>query len=327
MGSLGAMTGTRVDSATKHVRTCRVNEDLIRRIRDKSFGTYTAENSEVSTYMVLKDDLFIACKPCICTGNANNMNKAYTVGISSLTNLSAWGRLFIIMRTMYCDTEEETKDMIEQLNSAAKTYTDYKHEVTWVPDFFCFGVALTDGYPSGNFGDTALSVQTGGMSTVSNGPFYVNCGDILTWVWDFEIPFISEDKGKLCVRNQVTIEALDKPTNRKEAKEHSDEDYTEMLNVAFCKMQLTEDHDFKDSVDIILKREKIISSEKSLHASKFSTSYLGVQSRSERIGYSPRIIRLPHNATYTLKKRCFGKAMGFARAWESLDIMISRQGL
>eukprot|EP00961_Rhodomonas_salina_P291649 3932186-Rhodomonas_salina.1 len=47
-----------------------------------------------------------------------------------------------------------------------------------MPEFYMSGVALTTGFPHGNIGDTALSVLTGCMMTVLNGPFEICAGDV-----------------------------------------------------------------------------------------------------------------------------------------------------
>jgi hypothetical protein len=212
--SLGTMTGTRVDSATKHVRTCRVSEDLVRQLRKgESFGKYRENDPEVSQFMVLKDDLFIACKPFWTTAHSACMKKAYTVGVSSLTKLNEMSQVFLLMRFLFFDDAEDLCEMFESIKNVLSG--PIKRHLEWLPDFFCFGVALTDGYPSGDFGDTALSVQTGGMSTVQNGPFAVDSGDVLTWVWDFELPFIDQDRNTaaLKVRRDITWEEWEELEN------------------------------------------------------------------------------------------------------------------
>jgi len=344
--SLGTMTGTRVDSATKHVRTCRVSEDIVRHLRGKSFGKYRENDPEVSQFMVLKDDLFIACKPFWTTVNPSCMKKAYTVGISSLTGLSDIAQVFITMRFLFFDDATHLYQMFQRIREDLPF--PQKTQLEWLPDFACFGVALTDGYPSGNFGDTALSVQTGGMATLQNGPFAVDCGDVLTWVWDFELPFIEPNtstgmQGTLKVLRDLrwsdweniengTWKTILDPENLEDAKK-----YPMFFIWNACKAFLenvpadrqTYLLNLQEAVHMRNKKNNDVKNGGKVknYNLQSMTSFSGVQSRMDRIGYSPRIIPLPLNATYTLKQRCFGKSLGFARQWDQVDILISRQGL
>jgi len=334
--SLGTMTGTRVDSATKHVRTCRVSEDFVSKLKGSGFGSFTLDNADVSKYMIYRDDLFIGCKPsCHATQYTASMKKAYTVGISSLVGLDTWGKLCIILKTMYCYTEEDLCKMIEVLRSHATP--DLKKALEWIPDFFCFGMALTDGHPSGNFGDTALSVQTGGMATLSNGPFYVNCSDILTWVWEFELPFLYAEKNSVFVDRDISNDDINDPDTYENANALSNKTLAEIFNACMFFLQLDtlarfQYEEFFNGMNKLLTRRhqhrgSAIDYPTSKKNVQLRTSLSGVQSKNDRIGFTPRIIPLPVNATHVLRKRSFGKSMGVARPWDSLDIMISRQGL
>jgi hypothetical protein len=91
---------------------------------------------------------------------------------------------YCVTRREFADFTRVVTQFMQKCNSAGSA--DAK-AILGIPDFYMSGVALTVAFPHGHIGDTALSVLTGGIMTMTNGPFDIAAGDRCTWIWDFEV--------------------------------------------------------------------------------------------------------------------------------------------
>lgn len=301
--SLGSMTGTRVDSATKHVRTCRVAEDYITSFLKQS--RQAIESDEGRAFAIQKDQLFMGCGPSLIRENTMIFcnKKAYALGLSSLHGLEETVCLLRGICVVLCMKEHQYIAMVQNINTDIKKLTTKQEDQQYAnfPEFFCLGVALTDASPSACLGDTALSVMTGGMATLQNGPFLMNAGDTVTWIWEYETKFFEVD-GSFVVIKEDLIEKLDDHYNTYHT---GGGDFDTFL-------QDVEKEVAKDTDKLPKKRPYDV------------IGNTAVNKTQER---RPRIIQLPLDAPWVLRKRAFGRCMGFAQAFNAVDIQIGRQGL
>eukprot|EP00961_Rhodomonas_salina_P123655 1666281-Rhodomonas_salina.1 len=164
------------------------------------------------------------------------------------------------------------------------------------------GVALTTGFPHGHIGDTALSVLTGGMMTIINGPFSIAAGDVCTWIWDFELCYFN-DKG----------ERLDLSSN--EAKDWNklvfgedivDEGGGGSSNIdQFTKnlVRANANRTALDGEEPSSKRRRAFNSQQDRDIFGVPKSHLN----EGRKGSLPLLIPLPINPTYADRRRAFGR--------------------
>eukprot|EP00961_Rhodomonas_salina_P089551 1204244-Rhodomonas_salina.4 len=316
--SIASMTGSRVDSASKHIRPCRVGQDYICYWIGKTFDELRANKL---VYAVQKDDFFIGCgKPMFGrTHSGYNSRKAYASGLGSLTGITEEVKQIIIFLSNVCETEGMYHALIlvikEMFQSGA--FDDKTLEqIKGIPEFYFGGVALTVGHPHGNLGDTALSVLTGGMMTVRNGPFDMHAGDTVTWVWDFEVPYLKKSGSDFWVsRDEEVVDRLVEhfpatTTDRDEVKE-----FFQSIGEA------AQDNSMDTSRPT--KQRKIF------YANQYNEKTGDPMQRNNSAirNCLPVIICLPVNASYVHKKRAFGKCLSTCRPYEHTDIMICRQGI
>ena len=124
-----------------------------------------------------QDDFFVACgRPLFDANGAYNNKKPYAVGLKCLHDLDESTRRFIAVMNHFCVTQRDFRDMqrgVKRFLKGADCSSATLRVINGVPDFYMAGVALTTAFPHGHIGDTALSVLTGGITTIMNGPFEV----------------------------------------------------------------------------------------------------------------------------------------------------------
>lgn len=323
--SIASMTGSRVDSATKHVRTCRVGQDYVTSWLRKPLETLRTDKL---LHAVQKDDIFIGCGPSVFGGSNGcyAIKKAYATGLGSLHDSSDIVRIVISLLTMVPPTATIYKALVDNLKDVInsdklKLKDAEKNQLQNVPEFYFEGIALTTGFPHGHLGDTALSVLTGGMMTMRNGPFEMHAGDLVTWVWDFEIPFLAKEDGFLMVHAgkwhealQILINLVNLPQNGN----NMDEDATRQLI-----------NGFKETINNPPNRDTRADAKrrKTYFYDQNNNKSVGSNSKTAKRECIPLIIPLPVNYTYILRKRMFGRCLSYGRPYDMTDILVSRQGM
>jgi hypothetical protein len=139
----------------------------------------------------------------------------------------------------------------------------------------------------------------GGLKTVLNGPFEIDTGDVLHWVWACEIPCFDKN-GK----------RHDQITDRRSTG------VTSWLT----------NNDNTGTADSA-KRKAFYERGNGVYTNSQSDGTVVYNAKKE-IAY-PKSLRPARDGSYRLgdKMRVFGKALSGARAWEMVDIMISRQSM
>jgi hypothetical protein len=117
--------------------------------------------------------------------DAANLSEGQTVGDLIF---SAYGR------NGYMQTEE----------TDTQTYPKYKFQkhLSLLHDFTTVGYANTVGFAHAHHGDTMTSVHIGGLRTVMNGDFSVECGDKIQWYWPDEKAYFNANGGRLPITDE-----------------------------------------------------------------------------------------------------------------------------
>jgi hypothetical protein len=92
--------------------------------------------------------------------------------------------------------------------SSARKYT-FQNHLDLIHDFTAVGYANTVGFAHAHHGDTMTSVHIGGLRTVMNGDFAVECGDKIQWYWPDENAYMDRDGKRL----PVDLDNVDPKTN------------------------------------------------------------------------------------------------------------------
>lgn len=210
MPGLGTATGTRVDSAAKHIMACKVDTRLLSCwLANPENDAINLLHSEKMKWCMHKDEV-------VLNTSKNNLDiavKAYPMVITTVGDIKPEVKEFL--KTLYgkssasdfhtlhdlkTSTSANPAD-VEALKKAAgldtaalpgprnppeEQWNPIKQQIASLPDFRCQGIALGQAWASYLSGDTVASVLVGGMVTVQNGHFTMHTGDLVQWYFDFE---------------------------------------------------------------------------------------------------------------------------------------------
>lgn len=323
--SLAAATGTRLDSAAKHIQQCRVSQDHM-----QDFVTFDKQCDADELirnkyrYCVHKDELVLGIAKS-WTSNKRFINTAYPRVISNLGRLAdsdvtgkSYNEAIRMMIYMYHNAvniptrnlflqafvkgTREEMDRVIRPDGSGETYFQLdqknpnlygcKSMLSHMYDFNTVGYANTLGYAHAHNGDTMTSVHIGGLRTVQNGHFEMFCGDVIQWYWAFERPCF-DDHGK---RQPIT------------ANVGGDE--IVFLNQDPCARRAVQvSHDAEQRKEYF---------ERQYGQKKGVMKHVPMIKPFKRDDIHPRIYDW---------YRCFATAISSARPFEMVDIRISRQAL
>jgi hypothetical protein len=192
MASIGTATGSRVDSAAKHIMACKVDSRLLGNwIQDKGATDPTSymHNTKMQ-WCMHKDEIVLNTTKKI--NNTDTAAKAYPLVVSTVGEMHADTKKHITqlykMSTAY-DFYRFMQPTDSVLTSRIKDTANaelIRLQIKGLPEFRCQGVALGQAWASYMSGDTVASVLVGGMMTVLNGHFTMHTGDEVQWYFDFE---------------------------------------------------------------------------------------------------------------------------------------------
>jgi hypothetical protein len=202
--SLASATGTRLDSACKHIQQCRVSYDHMLDFVDNA---QELERKKMQ-YCVHKDEVVVGVgRPWAKTRAIRGVGvSAYPRVISNLGNITAKQHEIPLKMLKYVyhfsTSLQKRSEIINQMNvtgphtipdsgrtpyfSANGTKMELQPHLSKMYDFYPVGISNTLGYAHPNSGDTMTSVMIGGLRTVMNGDFDIFAGDIVQWYWTFE---------------------------------------------------------------------------------------------------------------------------------------------
>jgi hypothetical protein len=318
--SLAAATGTRLDSAAKHIQQCRVSQDHM-----QEFVTFDDQCESIELvrnkmrYCVHKDELVLQLgKPWL--QKKKYSNSAYPRVVSNLGRLADRDNkklndaikmiIYVYHNAISIEEREKMLDAFRQGTASAmdamfvrepgtplyfnlnpKNNLEYecKKYVPYVYDFVAAGYANTLGWAHANSGDTMTSVHIGGLRTVQNGHFEIMTGDLLQWYWPFEYECF-EKSGK---RKPITVNASNNFVNKSPTDDSS----------ASIEAKAQQRKDFFD---------------RQFGQMRGVDKHVAYIKPFKRDDLQPRIYD---------HYRVFARAISSARPFEAVDICISRQAI
>lgn len=222
--SLAFSTGTRVDSAAKHIMACKIDSQLMKAYAGEKDVTLQGLDHAKLDFLTEKDDLVMnACQKLFKAGDG--AMHAYPPVISHMGKCKDHMRFF--MKWLYSLRGHMIWDAIGEMNrhaGSARTkvialYDNYKDATLTTmlqatvqaeidkllaedpadPNVSLFemelretaflqmqGYALGRAFASSISGDTVFSVLIGGCATVLNGHFPMQTGQLVQWYFGFE---------------------------------------------------------------------------------------------------------------------------------------------
>jgi hypothetical protein len=236
--SLAAATGTRLDSAAKHIQQCRVSQDHMQEL--VTFDDQCDQDELIRNkvrYCVHKDELVLgigkswtqkikfpnSAYPRVLSnlgrladvhptsGKYNEAIKMYVFLYHNATSVNVRDDILqafqdgSVARMDATFPKDPARDAFFDLDPKNPQQYDLKNYVKYMYDYVPVGFANTVGWAHAHSGDTMTSVHIGGLRTVQNGHFEVFCGDLIQWYWPFERECFTE-KGKR-LDTQTTLDA------------------------------------------------------------------------------------------------------------------------
>ena len=216
--SLGSVTHTRVDSAAKHIRQCKINERLMLNLNGV---THDVMHRNKNKHATMKDDLVLNVNESL--GPITTATEAYPSVMSNFSGLhddiqeliKAWYRHntpldFHAFKSQIVEKPEETlKTFIKDMKNRDPDETATK-QCKMLPFFRAQGYALGRAEGCQRTGDTVFSVLIGGQMTVNNGHFPMRPGQMVHWYFDFEADGFEADGSRSANKNPKSRGALGK---------------------------------------------------------------------------------------------------------------------
>jgi len=189
LASLGSATHTRVDSAAKHIRQCKIHERLM--------GVWFGQDADTmhrqkNKYATMKDELVLNVNESL--GKACTPSEAYPSVVSNFTSLKP-DTIRILTEWYSKNTPPDFFDYQHKIQDKAPILTidPNNKQVETIPFFRAQGYALGRAEANMRSGDTVFSVMIGGQITVTNGSFAMRPGQMVQWYFEFEDPLFDTD--------------------------------------------------------------------------------------------------------------------------------------
>jgi hypothetical protein len=208
LASLGSATHTRVDSAAKHIRQCKIHE----RLMSLWHGDPDPEamHRQKNRYATVKDDLVLNVNESL--GKTCTPTEAYPSVMSNFTSMCPEVQRKII--EWY-----SKKTPVEFFMYYNEIYEDRQtgmknipaNQLKTLPFFRAQGYALGRAEAHMRSGDTVFSVMIGGQMTVTNGHFPMRPGQMVQWYFEFEnVKFDKDGRRHTHTENTHTLKRADK---------------------------------------------------------------------------------------------------------------------
>ena len=306
--SIASMTSTRLDSASKHQLAVRVDYEHM-----LSWVSYDAlvMQKEKMKWCMNKDDLAIGCSRPIRNNEPRRTsarNKAYPSIVVTLGMMQDPAVHYLVALYHNSKTFAERDAFVQHVErnvdrwvGKAANQEVAKKQIQEMPEFYFVGVSVGLAYAHPNSGDNVATSMMGGMITIMNGAFEVRGGDSLQWYWDVEEPCFTENG--LRRRERIKSSTGDMPM--------SSEDVTSFL----AGNRAT----FGDGDE---RRRKFFERGQGT----FGPPQANIQGKV-RVAFPKPFIHQDEDESVYDRMRVFAKAVGSAKRFEKLDIMICRQSL
>ena len=299
-------TRTRIDSASKHQVACRVDyEHMLSWIN----YDHTVMQKEKMKWCMHKDDLVLGCSKPLRENEPQRTsarNKAYPSVVVTLALMQAPAVNYLVALYHNCFNFTERDAFILDVERSITNWVGKcenvefaKKQIQEMPEFYFVGVSVGMAYAHPNSGDNVATSMIGGLKTILNGAFPIQAGDPIQWYWDGERPCF--DRNGKRIPDRIVASAGRSITS--------------------------------EDVERFLKRS-VTQEEEDLKRRKYYERGNGTYSMPEgnttgkaRVAY-PKPFRYQDEFERVGDRiRVFGKALTSARAYEMVDVMISRQSL
>jgi hypothetical protein len=188
--SLGSSTHTRVDSAAKHIRQCKIHERLMQVWHSSGGQAQEMIHRQKNKYATQKDDLVLNVNESLSVGYAPT--DAYPSVLSNFTSLKKDSKT-LIMDWYAKSTPQAFLGYQQEIAGKQLDIVKNEPQTQTLPYFRAQGYALGRAEASMRSGDTVFSVLIGGQMTVRNGHFPMRPGQLVHWYFDFEEVMFDED--------------------------------------------------------------------------------------------------------------------------------------
>ena len=292
--SIGSATGTRLDSAAKHIMACRVHTNLIKKLLTNGVDADRELMRDKHRYCVTKDEMVVNVTTPLFANGLSVSRSAYPLITSHLSQLDLEARNFL--SDLY--SKQTPMQFDNCLNTASSNLPPTSHK-RYLPFCTFQGYSLGTAWASDKTGDTVCSVIIGGMVTVRNGAFPMQTGQMVQWYFDFEEEKFSHAHHQ---ENEVGSRHL-----------HNDAR-----------------HPSRFQEQISAKRQKF-NDERDYGMPIYGTSGDKTSEKSKTVFRIKPYKMYRHNGTisdhYGDKIRVFGKCLGCAEPWGFVDVMLMTQSL
>lgn len=200
---LAGSTGTRVDSAAKHIMACKVDSCMLAGWCSDVQNAGNHMHIHKYKYCMTRDEL--ALNTNMALNEESCMVKkghAYPAVVTTLGDMSPQCVQLVTALYAGSHTGQNFLQCKDKLASIAKSISmepnmaKVAQEIKNLPYFMAQGYALGVAYASALSGDTVGSVLIGGMCTVMNGAFDCRAGQMLQFYFDFEQDMFYQDTEK-----------------------------------------------------------------------------------------------------------------------------------
>ena len=248
--SIGSSTHTRVDSAAKHIRQCKIHERLMVVWLGGSQGQ-EAMHRQKNKYATMKDDLVLNVNESLHVGFAPT--DAYPSVISNFTSLNTaskdcikqWYSHSTPIAFFAFQEQIKKQDLPTQKDPTNKE----GQQISTLPFFRAQGYALGRAEASMRSGDTVFSVLIGGQMTVRNGHFAMRPGQMVQWYFNFEETGFDNDGRRAAQQRNARVE---NPNGKRTHEETSAESLCYALPKPYVLSKNGADH-YGDKIRIFAK--------------------------------------------------------------------------
>lgn len=197
---LPMITGTRIDSASKHQIACRIDYEHM--LSWVGYDQLQLQREKLR-YCMRELDLAVGCGPPIRANEPQRTsarNKAYPSVVVTLADMQTPALNYIVALFHNSLSMAERDRFVEDVERTVDRWVGTtgnielaKKQIQEMPEFFMVGVAVGTAWAHPNSGDNVATVMIGGLKTVMNGAFSIQCNDEVMWYWEEERPFFRPD--------------------------------------------------------------------------------------------------------------------------------------
>ena len=345
--SLGTAVGTLAETSNKHNIVVKTHYDALlkwvnndQQILLKDKARFAMLPHEIA--VILSNYLFAEE-----TADPMSIRKAaYPPVVTNLANLRNDVRLFLA--TIYDsvidpDTLREIKTRLPEyatrllfngpIGVPLPPVQPAPDDIRQLPYFSFGGVALGNAFAHPSSGDTVAGTQIGGIITVQNGAFPIHTNDMVQWYFQFESPFFDENGD----RKFRVVRGLN-PEDPRVVQYPDGAGFVNIANIDGRQVRAAlnapgprgaQDHDRVNAENRKRRHETEYGSfpgQRYNNETVFDDTKQDL-SKASSVIHPKSFTHNGDNDRFFDKLRVFGIALGSARPWDKVDIMICRQSV